>query len=342
MRNLILIIISFLIYSTVYSQIITRNNYFTAGNIYPYVIIDDLEKDSVIPSGMNVIWDFSNCTYMSPGDTLHAIDASTTVFFNDTNVNYSITDLSLFEPEGNPDSDYDDYFYHYLITTDSTVHFTGNWANNGIYEIWYYHLPDTERIFQFPFTYGNSFQDVFSGTMWEMSGLGSIQESGSSIVTSDATGTLIMPGATYMNCVRVKATRNVMHSHMWGTNSWIRNVYTWFVPGINGPVLKVETDTNFFNHDIRYYFNNPLVGLSDYPAPQIFHVFPNPGNGHYKFISSIQLLSYDVYSINGNKIIKQDNITNAEVDLTGFPSGVYFIRAVTAKGILSAKILHQQ
>jgi hypothetical protein len=53
--------------------------------------------------------------------------------------------------------------------------------------------------------------------------------------------------------------------------------YTWFQLATNGPIIEVQTDTSFYNITTKYYYNNPLVDLSEDPkTDNTINVFPNP------------------------------------------------------------------
>ncbi|HKR03403.1 MAG TPA: T9SS type A sorting domain-containing protein [Bacteroidia bacterium] len=311
---------------------ISRNNYFISGNSYPYVFLDNIEKDSVVVSGNNAVWDFSNSVQSSQFDTLYAIDPATTVFYNDPNVNYNISNLCLFEPLGQPFS-YDDNLYSYYTSDPASIHFIGNWANNGIWEVWYYHLTDTEKYFAFPFSLNDNFQDSFSGSAIDLSGTGFHSLYGTRNVQADGFGTLILPSMIYPNCLRLKSVRNVIDSSMFGYNYQTRIFYTWFQLNTNGYILEVEADSIWIGQS-KYYYNNPLInGLNETKNDNSINIFPNP------FTSAISIslqnknvnhVTFIIRDLPGQSIFvkKENNLNNAytkTIDVSFLSKGIYLL-----------------
>jgi hypothetical protein len=107
---------------------ITRNNFFSIGNSYPFMFLDSVRQDTASITGNNVVWDFSNVVQAAVQDTLHIIPPDTTVFFNAQNTNYNISNLCYYEPVGY--FSYYDEMYSYFIDDTSNIHLVGSWAYN--------------------------------------------------------------------------------------------------------------------------------------------------------------------------------------------------------------------
>ncbi|MEI6061296.1 MAG: T9SS type A sorting domain-containing protein [Bacteroidota bacterium] len=272
---------------------IDSRNFFTSGKAYPIQYLTNIKKDTILYSGINSTWDFSNAILSGQKDTVFAMDPSATIFFNDPHTNYSLSDLCLFQPAGSSGT-YDDNLYSYYISNASGVEFIGEWAYNGSWESWYYHMTDTEKCFQFPFSFNDNFQDTFHGSSYDMSGSGWHTFHGTNQVEADGFGTLLLPTQVYTNCLRIKSTLQFSDSSAtFGVSNSVHLTYTWFQLSTNGPVFEIQTDPsyNIYNIASKYYYNNPMVDLKEdtktadrvdiYPNPftnSFIVTFPNPGN----------------------------------------------------------------
>ncbi len=325
---------------------IYRENYFTLGNSYQCQYYENIKKDTLIISGNNVIWDFSNAAPTNQLDTLQAMDPSTTVFFNDPNMNYNVSNLCLYEPQG-MSSSYDDNLYTYFLSCDSSIQFIGRWAYNGAWESWYYHLTDLETYFQFPFSFGDSFQDSFSGTSYDMSGSGLHTFHGTNDVVADGFGTLILPSSNYTNCLRLKSVNNTTDSSStFGITHFTQITYTWFQLMRNGPILEIQTDTNFYYFKTISYYDNPLVGLNEYKRADDITVYPNPftnkifvnfnqPQANKVFLRLKDNIGRDVFTSNMNDF---DNSVIKSLNMIDLPNGIYYLE-IFVDGIQTTKKL---
>lgn len=314
---------------------IDRRNYFTLGQSYPYVFLDNMQNDTALIVGNNVVWDFSNAILNSQQDTLYGIDPATTIFYNDPNVNYNLSNLCLFEPLGTS-MQVDDSMYNYYIIDSNSVHFIGNWAYNGIWEAWYFHLTDTEQVFSFPFSLNDSFQDNFYGTYFDMSVLANSTIQGTRQVQADGFGTLILPGKVYSNCLRVKTIRTVSEMGPFGNLNYTRIYYTWFQLNTNGIILESEATNSIILHT-KYYYDNPLItGINEAGKDNDIVIAPNP------FASSISItlkkqnmhhVRFILHDVWGHNLISEaeQNLTaefTKTIHFGDMPGGIYFLEII--------------
>jgi len=78
---------------------------------------------------------------------------------------------------------------------------------------------------------------------------------------------------------------------------------------------------NYFGHTIlntNLFLNN----VSD------IEVSPNPVEDSFKIISSKSYFTYKIYNLNGSLIKKGINTTENAINITDFPSGIYFLRLI--------------
>ena len=259
---------------------ITRNNFFSIGNSYPFMFLDSVRQDTASITGNNVVWDFSNVVQAAVQDTLHIIPPDTTVFFNAQNTNYNISNLCYYEPVGY--FSYYDEMYSYFIDDTLNIHLVGSWAYNPIYETGLYHYTDTDRMYTFPFALNDYFTDTLIGSHFDFSGGGGHAVHGRRIVEADGFGTLIMPNMIYPNCLRIKSTRHMTDSAMFTFYAWTDTAYTWFQLNTNGYIFKIENELGIRTN--KYYYSNPLISsLSENNFDNRLTLFPNPCESNLSF-----------------------------------------------------------
>lgn len=70
-----------------------------------------------------------------------------------------------------------------------------------------------------------------------------------------------------------------------------------------------------------------LTGIPVHNSPEFVEISPNPGNGIFNVKLGIDLHDIEVYTAQGRQIIHNSNVTGDYIlDLTPFPSGMYFLR----------------
>jgi hypothetical protein len=84
----------------------------------------------------------------------------------------------------------------------------------------------------------------------------------------------------------------------------------------------------------------PSLGIPADEIPENFSVYPNPADGIIKLKIDIPLDEVSVINMAGQIVLRaKDNLqVPLEINTAGFPDGFYFIKAVTAKGVETAKI----
>lgn len=91
------------------------------------------------------------------------------------------------------------------------------------------------------------------------------------------------------------------------------------------------------------YISISTTGIDKISKSKIATVYPNPSNGIFTLQSingNYPVKSYEVVDFSGKVIIQKncDNSISEEIDLTGYPSGIYFIKAVSNIGYSSIKL----
>lgn len=325
-------------------SILERENYFIQGHLYPYQRLNNIKYDSVAFQGNGITWDFSSATSSGTFDTLFTPDPAGTIFFNDPGVNYYLSNLCLYYPGGIVGG-IDDSLYNYFISTPDSVKFLGTWAYNGIWELWWYHLTDAELYFKFPFSYTDSVADSLLGSAYDMSGFGQMIIQGQRTIVYDGYGTLVLPGITYSNCIRIKSHRTVIYVGIWGSMPVSEIYYYWFSDSLNGPVLELRTYSNTVQESI-HYFENPSVGIKDPTGSSyFFRLSPNPALDVLKIETNFDVpkaFKVEIFDLSGRMIQFQTSVEQfVQLDITDLSKGMYLVKAITNENHTCSKFVKQ-
>lgn len=82
--------------------------------------------------------------------------------------------------------------------------------------------------------------------------------------------------------------------------------------------------------------SSPSSGLMINQIPSAISVYPNPTSGKFTVGHSSDKMMVEVYGINGQQVLQQ---SGNEIDLSGKPAGLYFIKAIDSDKIYTAKVL---
>lgn len=325
---------------------ISRNNFFSMGNSYPFMFLDSLRQDTISITGNNVIWDFSNAVAAAVQDTLHIIDPVNSTFYNYPNTNYNISNFCFYEPLGY--SAYLDSMYSYYIDDTSSIFYIGGWANSGVWETGLFHYTDTDKVYTFPFSLNDIYSDTLTGSYFDFSGGGYHAMHGRRIVEADGFGTLIMPNMTYPNCLRIKSTRHMTDSAMFTFYSWTDTSYTWFQLNRSGYILKIDNEFAFRTN--KYYYSNPLINsLPEAIQENRITLFPNPCHSNLTFKWENAFAGNAIITIRNviGQLIRHDEITrlspleNRNIDVSNLMPGYYTIEIKTQEQIGFGKFIKE-
>lgn len=171
---------------------------------------------------------------------------------------------------------------------------------------------------KFPFHYTDTETDT-----WQKVG-GSTENV---TLTYDGYGTLKTPTKTYSNVVRVKED--------YGSGAVD---YQWY---ILNPLMAIAIFDH--NNNRLYHFGATPTNISENEMESVHvDVYPNPSSDVIKVRSKDLISNLEIYSVLGEKVY-QTNVksTNADIDLSSFSKGVYFIQLTTNGKIISRKIALQ-
>ena len=75
------------------------------------------------------------------------------------------------------------------------------------------------------------------------------------------------------------------------------------------------------------------------PVDQNTLIMPNPAHGDVSVVSSIQIISIEIYGMDGRKLTEQQfSGSETRIDLSSIPKGTYIVRIHTAKGNTAKKL----
>jgi len=141
-------------------------------------------------------------------------------------------------------------------------------------------------------------------------------ETNSAGLTYDAYGTLTTPFGTWNNVVRLKATSGGDYKYD----------YYQFAPTY---VLLMEylVDTNTLAVSGQTFYNSPsLTGVNEeLSASNQISIYPNPSTGEF-FIDQHGFYNgtnLEVFNSVGEKVLQQQTVN--EIDLSTYPSGIYYV-----------------
>ncbi len=198
---------------------------------------DVFDAEELLPgdAGANVTWDFS-AEVETTLQTFGYIDPTGLPVVGNMN-NPEIAEVINSQTNG--------YFYFGVEADDGDWMRHGFWGEDGGNEVWIAY--DTPlKMYDYPFTYEDSYSVVDYTGGGEMAGL--VTELGSTAYgyTCDAYGILILPHRIYPNATRIHITEEFSFMVDIGSGFMaVANVtddsYYWFVEDVEGPVMTIIT-----------------------------------------------------------------------------------------------------
>jgi hypothetical protein len=214
-----------------------------SGRRYPAYQTNSLDTSGISAgsSGPNQVWDFSKAIPLNQINEVKYISASSCPGF----ANFPTADIAL--PTGG-----DRYLFY--DTANGKSNKVGQYFNEAQPTIISYSNPEESGIP--PFTYKYHVKDDFEGTYTGPKG--NAKRVGTYSLTADGYGTIITPGGTFKNALRMKFTENSIDSfkdNHTGTTNVI--FYYWLAEGIPYPVFGIySTSIKNFNSGKPYIYKN--------------------------------------------------------------------------------------
>lgn len=214
---------------------------------------------------------------------------------------------------------------------------------------------------QYPFTYGSSFSNPFSGTYNQQDNpIGVIQ--GTSTVEGDAIGTLLLPNNRVLeNVLRVKEVKAYEQNLNNRPYNIVTTTYRWYVENHRFPVLvlinstiEYESGRNYTSTQAAYNANvvNPSKDspMDIYVGEISLDAYPNPYKEFVTFRISLEddaKINLSVYDVSGRKLttLKKGNAHAGINEFTfsgkeiGVGSGTYIAKLVVNGKVMTKRVV---
>lgn len=275
-------------------------------------------------SGTGQLWDFSSLNGTSGGLTNFVSPSSTAdgSSFPNANVCGSNTSTSIFS---------------YFKTSTSKLENLGSVSSTVM------SYSNSEEMLRYPFNYGNSYSDTWQATFIS-SGYNFVRK-GTTTVTADGYGTVILPSGTYTDVMRIHYVQVYTDSSYISGAPYIINYtndeYMWYKEGIYPPLVIDYTLTSSAALNpytgTSYLASTPATDINEIDnANLIFNVFPNPANETVTIKIDDKLVG-SVYSFIdqlGRTILTGKLISvSSNINISELSSGFYLLKVGENKPI---------
>ena len=287
--------------------------------------------------GANVTWDFTGLQQISTKDS--AVSKFQTVASTPYPNDFPTAQLATGSLSGNA------YLYlSYQNSTYTIVGEEGQQTVNGqtvtIKQV--YDKP--EVLYTFPLTYQTHQNSTYSA-YYDFQG-DTVYRIGNLNVTGDGYGTVKIMNKTYNNVLRIHAITNETDSEtvqgITFTYTLLTESWSYLTPGIKDNILTIMLTTinqgGFAQttKSVNYNINHSSLGVNG-PKTDNYNVrlYPNPAKQNCRLsiasktdgrsdIQIVNQLGQTVKSLNNMALRTGEN--NFDLDLTGLPNGIYYVR----------------
>ena len=348
MKKFTLLFISVLAVQALFSQpTLTSSLNFTIGDTYRYDGYSDVTNIDPGPGGANLVWDFgtiSGGTYYE-GESNICVDPSTTTFADSAAVaNANICIRNEDDPTVGP------YQYYECNNTSQNLLAIGFlMTGNNSFSTY----TNIQTALEFPFTYGDSFNDTWELLMYHID-MGHYFMRDSSIVTveADAYGTITTPAGEFQNVLRLKRTTIDYSWSNYGSGwiplgSFTDIQYEWYSPDIKVPVMII-LDMEWLpgSYNVRYLVEHNFQTGIEERIDYSLEIFPNPTTDRVTIKTDEMINSVNIYSLMGQQLDVVSSQTGQShqqsIDLSKYPKGVYLIEVRFEDGtVVTERIVKQ-
>ncbi|OYT16567.1 MAG: hypothetical protein B7C24_07040 [Bacteroidetes bacterium 4572_77] len=350
MKKFTLLLISVFAMQVLFSQpVLTNSLKFTIGDTYLADTYLDVTSIDLGSSGANQSWDFSTIsggTYVA-GESVICVDPATTPCADSSALaSANICTRSVNTPNTG--------FFHYFDCNNTSQNLIAMALVGSGGDGTFMSYSDDCKILEFPFTYGDSYDDTWEAMMYSFE-MGYYYNRDSTIVTveADAYGTITTPAGQFQNVLRIKTTSIDYSWTNYGGTEWIPMgsftdiQYHWYAPNIKVAVMSIseaEWMPGFYR--VQYLVeHNFSTGLEE-TVDCHFELFPNPASDRVSIKTDKPFTNVGIYSLLGEQldVVASHSVKTNEqiIDLSAYPLGVYFIKLkLEDGGVITKKILKQ-
>ena len=309
-------------------------------------IIGDTNKAYLVDTGMvniktinavngnNVVWDYSTLTVLGNSVTSTVYTSSTSVpsATDYPGTNFVQNNSSFFKSTATPTMQTE------LIGSDFPGFASLNFTNSAI-------------VAKFPFTYPNTYNDAFSGTV--KTSTSNSNFSGNLTVNADGNGTLNIPGGqVFTNVLRVKTTQSTTVNGIITTPFpipvTVRIInYDYYHASQKYPVFSVNYNsiaifTPTITGRVGANKKSTVVGLNENVLlNQDVSVFPNPSNSTLNFTLNTLLSPKRILIYSQVGTLVYSSAYTSQINILNLAAGIYILQLETEKGIIRKKIVKE-
>lgn len=279
-------------------------------------------------AGEDVVWDFSGLTLNGGTDVRNVIDAAGSLYY------------AVF-PDANIATVSNDTSFAYYNVTSSLFSLYGT-ATPTIIQAY----DDPADLANFPVNYNDTKSDVFTGST-ELYGY-SVDLSGTSEMTADGYGTIILPGgASHGNVMRIKIILDIdgVVDGLPITAAISSTIYYYLIPGVTGPAFQYSiVNTSIAgvpSASVAYADANEYL-FTDIPSVNVqdINVFPNPASDNV-FVNTQANALIALYTMQGEKVMEQIASEGNTLDVSKLPAGNYLLTSSIDESVSSQVLVIQ-
>ncbi len=340
MKNLSLLIITFIISLTSLGQIVIQSSDIGSNGDTTRYSYSSFAESDIMATDTNYIWDFS---------TMVATSQTTDEFISltSTGIIYNLA----FYGKANVASPRDDMNMLGVTITDSYTFFKKSSSQfkivgsggkaNGTPTPLVYDSPDI--LYRFPLSYGNmdSSDSHFSMSMASM---GYIEQDLHRVNTVDGWGTLTTPHGTY-TCLRIKSEvyqNDSVFMASSGQGFRLPSQYTeyiWLAKNMNFPVMKavIRLTDSYVMYMDDYI---PFAGINTASNSKLeVSILPNPSSDFIEITTSTNNNSISIIDISGKKVYNNIFSNKLKIDVQNWSTGIYFVEIINEGKVFREKII---
>lgn len=282
-------------------------------------------------SGMNQTWDLSN------------LDDATTQEYNYNFVPASGLNYANLFPNcsvgiSNPNGQTGELYYE---TSSSGIRNAGAYVSGSdVYE-----HTEGMHLLKFPLTYNTIYTDsIKGGTALVVGGSLELERKGTSTLTGDGYGDLILPYGTVHNVLRVKIERSyddgAMGTSFFTTTETSYYYYTDYNNNYIAATNHVEILGTPLYSTLSYQTQASFSNLSteDFTSNNVVSLYPNPAKDQITISNFTEESMVSIFDIRGNNI---KTVSQSTVDISDLTSGYYMVHITNSSGTEVEKLIVQ-
>lgn len=200
------------------------------------------------------------------------------------------------------------------------------------------------QLLAYPFAFGNSTIDTYSGTV---NALGNdLAATGSINASIDATGTINFPFTSVSNVIRLKTVDNATAPTIIGDVTIDRTQFEYYdLANENLPILihtqivltSIAFPEPLVSNLVLSKYSGLTVGVEEQSATK-FSMFPNPANESLTINGDFEDATVSIFNALGQEVVSMDLTAGQTIDISSLDAGFYSVK-LESNGSVSVKNL---